>query len=122
MDFYQRIAGVCKLIPAGKVATYGQIALLCERPQNSRQVGVGLNRKMSEPVPAHRVVNHQGFLSGAPAFEQPEMQKLLLEGEGIEVTYVPAKMRFRVDVARYQWRPAGETVREIKEWFAGQGI
>ena len=45
MDFYKRGALVLKSIPQGKVATYGQIALLCGKPGNSRQVGYGLGRK-----------------------------------------------------------------------------
>lgn len=42
MDFYQKMGIVCKQIPYGTVATYGQIALLCGKPKNSRQVGYGL--------------------------------------------------------------------------------
>ena len=42
MDFYKRMALVCRRIPEGTVATYGQIALLCRKPKNSRQVGYGL--------------------------------------------------------------------------------
>ena len=44
MDFYKRLALVGSQIPCGKVATYGQLALLCGRPRNSRQVGYALNR------------------------------------------------------------------------------
>ena len=44
MDFSQRVGIVCRAIPAGKVATYGQIALLCGKPRNARQVGYALNR------------------------------------------------------------------------------
>jgi len=48
MDFYQRVTIVCQAIPSGKVATYGQIALLCGCPRNSRQVGYGLNKTMED--------------------------------------------------------------------------
>lgn len=44
-DFYKRAAIVCRAIPYGKTATYGQIALLCGKPENARQVGYALNRK-----------------------------------------------------------------------------
>ena len=82
MDFYKRGALVLKSIPQGKVATYGQIALLCGKPGNSRQVGYGLGRNlMVEDIPAYKVVNAQGILSGAAAFETFDMQKLLLEQE-----------------------------------------
>ena len=44
MDFYQRARIVCESIPEGRVATYGQIALLCGKPKNARQVGYALNK------------------------------------------------------------------------------
>lgn len=46
MDFYQKLRIVCNEIPHGKVATYGQIALLCGKPKNSRQVGYGLRENL----------------------------------------------------------------------------
>ena len=60
MDFYQKMALVCARIPAGRVATYGQIALLCGKPRNARQVGYGLREELAGDVPAHRVVNAKG--------------------------------------------------------------
>lgn len=66
MDIYRRIGLVCSRIPRGRVATYGQIALLCGKPGNSRQVGYALKKGLAgEDVPAHRVVNAAGILSGA---------------------------------------------------------
>lgn len=66
MDFYKRMGIVCQNIPEGKVATYGQIALLCGKPRNARQVGYGLRHGLAgDNVPAHRVVNSKGILSGA---------------------------------------------------------
>ena len=65
MDFYERAAIVCRSIPVGRVASYGQIALLCGKPKHARQVGYALNKgKLGADIPAHRVVNGQGFLSG----------------------------------------------------------
>ena len=56
MDFYQRAGIVCRAIPRGTVASYGQIALLCGKPKNARQVGYALNKgRLGEEVPAHRV-------------------------------------------------------------------
>ena len=87
-DFYKRAAIVCRAIPYGKAATYGQIAMLCGRPRNARQVGYALNRgRMGENIPAHRVVNSRGILSGAAAFETRDLQKQLLESEGVKVEY-----------------------------------
>ena len=63
MDIYRRIGLVCSRIPRGRVATYGQIALLCGKPGNSRQVGYALKKGLAgENVPAHRVVNAAGIL------------------------------------------------------------
>jgi len=99
MDFYKRVALVCQQIPCGKVATYGQIALLCQKPRNSRQVGYALNKKITDDVPAHRVVNHQGILSGAAAFENDQEQRRRLEEEGVEVDAMQ-----RVDLRLYGWK------------------
>ena len=83
-DFYKRAAIVCRAIPYGKAATYGQIALLCGKPKNARQVGYALNRnRLGDDIPAYRVVNARGILSGAAAFDTADMQKLLLENEGV---------------------------------------
>lgn len=103
MDFYSRVALVCRAIPPGRVATYGQIAALCGRPRWARQVGFALNRGCREPVPAHRVVNRQGVLSGAAAFLVPDLQRVLLEAEG-----VPVDDRQTVDLRRFGWRPTEE--------------
>lgn len=74
MDFYQKMNIVCKHIPEGKVATYGQIALLCGKPKNARQVGYGLRENLAgEDIPAHRIVNAKGELSGAIHFEFLDM-------------------------------------------------
>ena len=113
MDFYRRVLAVCLQIPKGKVATYGQIALLCGKPKNARQVGYALNRRLSgEQLPAHRVVNHQGILTGAPAFDYPLQQRMLLEAEGVEVSGEQ-----RVDLARYGWKNTLDDARRLQEFF-----
>ena len=91
-------------IPKGKVATYGQIALLCGKPKNSRQVGYGLKKNLAgEDVPAYRVVNGKGELSGACHFEFPGLQKLLLEEENIESRYVWKPMHLQPYYERYNF-------------------
>lgn len=105
MDFYQRVAAVCRMIPRGKVATYGQIAYLCGKPRNARQVGYALNRRLPEGIPAHRVVNGQGRLSGAAAFETPQTQRRRLESEG--VTVEDGK---RVDLRAFGWKPSAQEI------------
>ena len=87
MDFYKRVGIVCNRIPQGNVATYGQIALLCGKPKNSRQVGYALKMGLAGDIPAYRVVNARGILSGAFHFEMPDLQKLLLAEDGRPVDY-----------------------------------
>lgn len=115
-DFYQRIGIVCREIPAGKVATYGQIALLCGKPRNSRQVGYGLKYGLAgRDVPAYKVVNAKGILSGAIHFDTYDMQRTLLEADGIEVTRTPEG--FRVDLERFGWKNTLEDAKRLDEKF-----
>ncbi len=118
MDFYKRAAEVCRRIPWGTVATYGQIALLCGFPKNARQVGFALGRRLSGPdIPAHRIVNSKGYLSGAASFDTPDLQKLLLEEEGIRVDAGRT-----VDLKRYGWKNSMEDALELRSFFDRQGI
>lgn len=117
-NFYKRIEIIGNLIPNGKVATYGQIALLCGRPKNSRQIGYALNRgKAGENFPAHRVVNGQGYLSGAGAFSVPDGQKNLLQQEGVEVS-----PEGRVDLHKYGWHNSMEEALELQTLFDHENI
>ena len=117
MDFYRRLALAGSRIPKGKAATYGQLALLCGRPQNSRQVGRALKLGLAgSAFPAHRVVNSRGFLSGAAAFETPDMQRLLLEAEGVAV------QDNRVDLKRYGWKNTMEDALSLQKSFEERGI
>ena len=107
MDFYQRLELVGKQIPKGFVTTYGQLALLCGKPGNARQVGYALREgRAGKEFPAFRVVNAKGILSGAAAFETPDLQRLLLAAEGVEVTETPDG--WRVDLKRFGWKPSME--------------
>lgn len=115
MDIYKRIGIVCRYIPVGKVATYGQIALLCEKPKNSRQVGYALKHGLAGKVPAYRVVNSKGMLSGACYFETYDMQKLLLEGDGIEV--LPMENGWYVDLKQYGWKNTMDDVLWLQNEF-----
>lgn len=115
MDFYEKVAIVCKMIPRGRVSTYGQIALLCGNPHYARRVGYALGRRLTG-VPAHRVVNHQGILSGAMAFSTPDAQRLLLESEGVEV--LSENGRWRVILSRYGWQPTEEECQALEKQFA----
>lgn len=102
MTFYEKMRIVCLAIPEGKVATYGQIAMLCGKPRNSRQVGFGLRENLAgSDVPAFRVVNCKGELSGAIHFHIPGLQKTLLEGDGVAVLWNGGN--WCVDLKKYGW-------------------
>ena len=121
-DFHKRVACVCRMVPQGMVATYGQVAMLCEKPQNARQVGHALGHKVADDVPAHRIINHQGYLSGAAAFGHPDMQKLYLEEEGVVVRFDGVKQKYRVDLKAHMWRPELADIGMIKALFRDLGI
>lgn len=109
LSFYERMRHVCLRIPEGKVSTYGQIAFLCGKPRNARQVGYALRMNLAgQDIPAHRVVNSQGVLSGAASFLVHDLQKSLLEAEGVEVTR--EGNTWKVDLKRYLWQISFETV------------
>ena len=121
MYFYKRMELVCERIPAGRTASYGQIALLCGKPGNARQVGYALRRgRAGEHVPAHRIVNAKGILSGAEAFETPETQKRLLEAEGVLVKRTDAG--WQVDLREYGWVSSMEEAEELYRVFQEKGI
>ena len=85
-NFFQDVYEVAKLIPQGRVTSYGAIAAFLGAKSSARMVGWAMNGAGSDPkVPAHRVVNHKGLLTGKHHFEHPEKMQLLLEAEGVEV-------------------------------------
>lgn len=112
MDFYKRMQYTCARIPRGSVATYGQIALLCGKPKNSRQVGYALKNGLAgKEVPAHRIVNSAGILSGARSFSTYDMQKKLLEAEGVRVDETDAG--WKVNLKKFGWKNSMEDAEEL---------
>lgn len=87
-SFFQKVYDVTKLVPYGRVTTYGAIARFIGSPQSSRMVGWALNNchHLEEFIPAHRVVNRNGMLSGKHHFGGSSIMQQLLESEGIEIT------------------------------------
>lgn len=85
-DFFQSVFEVVKLIPEGRVTSYGLIANYLGSKKSSRMVGWAMNvsHKLLD-VPAHRVVNRNGLLTGKMHFEPPSRMQELLEKEGIIV-------------------------------------
>ncbi len=91
---------VCR-IPVGKVATYGQIARLTGNPRWARVVGYALHVNPDPTnIPCHRVVNKEGRTSPAFAFGGGDVQRNLLENEGVAFT-----TEGYVNLKEYQWKP-----------------
>ena len=86
-DFYQSVFEVVRQIPAGRVTSYGAIARYLGTAGSSRMVGWAMNLSHHQEtyVPAHRVVNRNGLLTGKIHFGSPEQMQELLENEGIMV-------------------------------------
>ena len=99
MTSFEKIYGIVKKIPYGKVATYGQIAVMCGNPHWSRVVGYALHVNPDpENIRCYRVVNRFGGLSDAFAFGGINEQAELLRAEGVEVDE-----NNTVDLERYLW-------------------
>ena len=86
-DFFSKVYEVVKQIPPGRVTSYGAIAKYLGTTGSARMVGWAMNasHSHSEYVPAHRVVNRNGLLSGKHHFDTPGAMKELLENEGIKL-------------------------------------
>lgn len=85
-DFFDQIYQVVRLIPKGRVTSYGAIAKYLGAAKSSRVVGYAMNASHSiENIPAHRVVNRNGLLTGKMHFETPDAMQNSLEAEGIQV-------------------------------------
>ncbi|MFA0962281.1 MGMT family protein [Roseivirga sp. BDSF3-8] len=85
--FFQDVYEVVRLIPEGRVTSYGAIANYLGTKGSARMVGWAMNNSFSEvdSVPAHRVVNRNGLLTGKNHFATPTLMQELLEKEGIKV-------------------------------------
>jgi len=86
-DFYQQVYEVVRQIPVGRVTSYGAIAAFLGSKQSSRMVGWAMNNAHSYPeyIPAHRVVNRNGLLTGKHHFGAGNVMQELLENEGFVV-------------------------------------
>jgi methylated-DNA-protein-cysteine methyltransferase-like protein len=85
-NFFERVYNVARQIPYGKVTSYGAIAKALGTARSARMVGWAMNASHNlDDVPAHRVVNRNGLLTGKFHFEGTNLMQQLLESEGIEV-------------------------------------
>jgi methylated-DNA-protein-cysteine methyltransferase-like protein len=87
-DFFLKVYHTVRQVPEGRVTTYGAIARYLSAASASRMVGWAMNASHNQhpPVPAHRVVNRNGQLTGKSHFGDPGLMQQLLEGEGVTIT------------------------------------
>lgn len=85
LGFFEKVYEVAKQIPYGKVTSYGAIAKYLGVGKSARIVGYAMNGSHGKDIPAHRVVNRKGLLTGKHHFEGTNLMQQLLESEGIEV-------------------------------------
>ena len=100
-DFFLGVIEVVKLIPKGRVTTYGRIAKYLGSVKSSRSVGWALNNiKLDDTIPAHRVVNRNGLLTGRSHFPKPDFMKNKLMAEGVLIDD-----NCFVNLNKYIWDP-----------------
>ncbi|MFH4963484.1 MGMT family protein [Gaetbulibacter sp. M235] len=85
LNFFEKVYEVAKLIPYGRVTSYGAIATYLGAARSARMVGYAMNGSVAKDVPAHRVVNRKGLLTGKQHFDGTNLMQQLLESEGIKV-------------------------------------
>ncbi|WP_452224944.1 MGMT family protein [Lacinutrix chionoecetis] len=85
LNFFEKVYKVARQIPYGRVTSYGAIGNYLGAPRSARMVGYAMNGSVSKDVPAHRVVNRKGLLTGKQHFEGTNLMQQLLESEGITI-------------------------------------
>ena len=105
ISFYDRVYAVVREVPYGRVTSYGAIANYLGTKGASRMVGWAMNNAhvLSNPVPAHRVVNRNGVLTGKYHFPGKNLMQELLENEGVEIVNDTI-----VDFSKVFWNPTEE--------------
>jgi len=104
-SFFELVYEVARQIPKGRVTSYGAIAKCLGTKMSARMVGWAMNGagKIKPKVPAHRVVNRNGILSGKAHFSKPDEMERLLKKEGIKV-----KNDIILDFEKHFWNPVTE--------------
>ena len=108
-SFFSKVHEVARQIPRGRVTSYGAIAKFLGSARSARMVGWAMNQShlAKPPVPAHRVLNRNGMLTGKHHFGSPNLMQQLLENEGIIV-----ENNCVVDFEKYFWEP--KRIRSFK--------
>lgn len=102
-NFFDKVYEVAREIPYGRVTSYGAIAKYLGAARSARMVGWAMNSSSAKDVPAHRVVNRVGVLTGKHHFGGTNLMQQLLENEGIQV-----QDNQIVDFQKHFWDPARE--------------
>lgn len=107
ISFYDQVYQVVRLIPRGRVTSYGSIASYLGTKGSSRMVGYAMNNAHTAypPVPAQRVVNRNGLLTGKFHFGSPDLMQQLLENDGIKVENDRV-----IDFKKVFWDPSSELI------------
>lgn len=85
LSFFEKVYEVAKQIPYGRVTSYGAIAKYLGATKSARMVGYAMNGSHGKDVPAHRVVNRKGLLTGKHHFDGTNLMQQLLESEGVKI-------------------------------------
>jgi methylated-DNA-protein-cysteine methyltransferase-like protein len=99
-QFRDAVGVVVRSVPIGRVTTYGRIADAVGAPGRARQVGFALAQGAGDDVPAHRVVNRDGELTGGWSFGHPDVMRQMLKEEGVAFD-----AEGRVILSRFVWEP-----------------
>jgi methylated-DNA-protein-cysteine methyltransferase-like protein len=100
-NFFERVYEIARQIPEGKVTSYGAIAKALGTRRSARMVGWAMNASHNrEDIPAHRVVNRKGLLSGKHHFAGTNLMQQLLENEGVKVVNNQI-----IDFEKHFWHP-----------------
>ena len=99
-NFYEAVYRLARVIPRGRVMTYGQIAAILGCPRAARAVGYAMRASGPHDVPWQRVINGKGQISAKTEVERPVLQKLLLEAEGVKFDATET-----CDLKKYRWEP-----------------
>ncbi len=107
-NFFERVYAVARLIPYGRVTSYGAIARFIGAARSARMVGYAMNGSIGhEDIAAHRVVNRNGLLTGKDHFGGSRVMEQLLQSEGVEVENNQVK-----DFKNLFWDPSEALNRE----------
>jgi methylated-DNA-protein-cysteine methyltransferase-like protein len=108
-NFFEKVYQVARLIPEGRVTSYGAIAKYLGAARSARMVGWAMNASHNmEDIPAHRVVNKAGLLTGKHHFDGTNLMQQLLEGEGVIIKDLQI-----VNLEKYFWDPFIELQADI---------